>query len=132
MEFWTEKTALTEPSVPQLRDALHSEEVSEGWIGQIEKFDKDYLHAMAFMKPTGEAGFYLERRGPEPDQWYMGITPGRPKHILPMPWWQFWAKDIEIYLFEHDEMVEAFCQVLSGVSQPDLAEWEEIPPSYED
>ncbi len=132
MRFWTENVGLEGLTEQQLRGALDSEKVSDGWIAQLEKTEKDYLHTMAFIKPSGEVGFYLERRGPNPNQWYRGVTPDRPKYILPRHWWQFWAKDIEIHLFGREEMIDVFCQFLDGESQPDQAKWEEIPPSYRD
>ena len=129
MQFWTEKTAIDDPSETQLREALLSENFSNGCIAQLEATSKDYLHTMAFNRPTGGLGFYIERRGPSPDDWFAGVTPGRAKVIISKPWWMFWVADIETHLFDLDEMVAIFCQHLRGETHYD---WVRIPPSYED
>ena len=79
MLFWTERTSLQHVTDTELIEAIEHEDISDGWIAQLEVGKRDYLHAMAFKRAGGTIGFYLERRGPGPDQWYEGVTPGRPK-----------------------------------------------------
>lgn len=132
MRYWSANTEITRPTERQLKQTLKSEKISFGWIAQLENNPRDFVHAMAYMKPSGEYGFYLERRGPKPDEWFEGITPGRARIRFPRPWWQFWRKDTEIHLFERKEMVSAFSEFLAGETQPRTAKWSSIPPSYED
>lgn len=130
MEYWSESTSLNNPSEIELREALANEKISDGWIGQIQSSDTDYLHTMAMELVGGGLGFYLERRGPNPSEWYEGVTRDRPKALLAKPWWQFWGQNKQAYLFEREDMAESFCAFLQGESRPQLAIWESIPPSY--
>ncbi|MEP1420823.1 MAG: hypothetical protein ABJK59_03520 [Erythrobacter sp.] len=132
MMFWTEQSSLSNPDWSELCETIASENIDDGWIAQLESSDRNYLHSMAFQRPNGDLGFYLELRGPEPDQWFEGIPPNREKVVLTRPWWQFWGKDLAVHLFEKSEMLEAFSQFLEGEAQPRVAYWSEIPPSYKD
>ena len=132
MLFWTDQISLPEVTEAEMVEAFGEKAIRDGWIAQLEINEQDFLHVMALRRPSGSLGYYLERRGPDPDEWYEGVTPKRSKVIMPRPWWQFWGKDIEAYLFEHEEMLEAFRQFLGGVANPSVAEWRAIPPSYKD
>ena len=132
MIFWTEHSSLSNPSEDELRAIIANETIDDRWIGQLEVSKRHYLHTMAFQRPDGNLGFYLELRGPNPDNWFEGIPPNREKVIFDRPWWQFWGKDIAVYLFEKSEMIEAFLQFLEGQTQPRIARWSEISPSYQD
>ncbi|QFT76610.1 hypothetical protein [Erythrobacter sp. THAF29] len=130
MLFWTESISLPDVTEDQLVEAIGREQIDDGWIAQLEITGMNYLHSMAFERPDGRMGFYLERRGPELDEWHEGVTRDRTRVTLPRPWWQFWAESIETFLFEREEMLSAFRQFLNGEDRPSVADWTAIPPSY--
>jgi hypothetical protein len=120
-------------SAEKLQQCLADLPAKDGEIVQLGLTPQRYIHTMVMRDGTRGVGFYLEKRGPNADQWNTGEPcDGRPKSKMMRPWWQFWGSDFEAFLFTREEMTAVIMSYFCGEESPKQVRWVPILPSYKD